>query len=319
MPEGQALSDFLKLSARTSTFVSIDVVGSTALKAGETEQDVLYTFLAYHKLVSEVSYQHHGEVIHITGDGLMCRFQKASDAAAMTASVLNTIPEFNKKQNRLSHALLIRIGLHTGEVLEGEGQEGGQIISQTLDITAKLQQAAEAGHARLSEATVSAIADGEKLFKRMGWNAALQVNMYDYSIQGSTRIKARKIPSPARVLIVEPDLDEVARLRKGLFGRALDVFVVYTQNQSAIPLTHWKPHLTVLSLDLPWDTGWEMLNSIRATQSLSSMPVIASSRASTGDIIQKSFKQGANGFLQKPMDATQIVKRVETVLREFYL
>jgi len=319
MADGQELSDFLKLSARTSTFVSIDVVGSTMLKAGENEQDVLYTFLAYHKLISDLAYQYHGEVIHITGDGMMCRFQKAIDAAAMVKTALETIPEFNKKSNRLKNALRLRMCLHTGEVLEGEGQAGGNIISQTLDITAKLQQAADPDHARLSESTVQAIPDGEKHFKRIGWNASLQVNMYDFSSAATAKGPQRQLPSPARLLIVEPDIDEVARLRKALFGRSHEVFVVYTQSQATIPLAHWRPHLTILSLDLPWDSGWEMLGSIRATQGLSSMPVISTSRGGTGDLIQKCFRQGANGFLRKPMDATQIGKRVETVLREFYL
>ena len=50
MSSDQTLSDLLKLSARTSTFVSIDVLGSTALKAGEVEQDIVYhVALTYHK------------------------------------------------------------------------------------------------------------------------------------------------------------------------------------------------------------------------------------------------------------------------------
>jgi len=43
------------------------------------------------------------------------------------------------------------------------------------------------------------------------------------------------------------------------------------------------------------------------------------SHETTGEIIQRSFKIGANGFLRKPLDAQQVLKRVEMVLREFYL
>src|SRR5690349_271477 len=96
-----ALSDYLNLSSKTSTFVSLDVVGSTALKAGENEQDIIYTFLAYHKLVSQLAYTLHGEVINITGDGIMCRFQIPDDAVRLAVAILNEIPTFNKKQNHL--------------------------------------------------------------------------------------------------------------------------------------------------------------------------------------------------------------------------
>src|ERR1035437_9465065 len=95
------LSDLLNLSSRTSTFVSVDVVGSTQIKTGQNEQDIIYTFLAYHKLVSSLSYTHHGEVTNITGDGIMCRFQRTEDAVALSQDLLANLPSFNKKQNRL--------------------------------------------------------------------------------------------------------------------------------------------------------------------------------------------------------------------------
>src|SRR3984893_7273950 len=101
MDSNSNLSDLLQLSSRTSTFVSVDVVGSTAIKTGQNEQDIIYTFLAYHKLVSDLAYTHHGEVTNITGDGIMCRFQRAEDAAALVQNLLGQLSSFNKKQNRL--------------------------------------------------------------------------------------------------------------------------------------------------------------------------------------------------------------------------
>ena len=144
MESGAHLSDLLNMSSRTSTFVSIDVVGSTSLKMGQNEQDIIYTFLAYHKLVSDLSYLHHGEVSNITGDGLMCRFQRPEDAARLAIDLLVKLPEFNKKQNHLTQPLTLRVGVHTGEVFENDSMTSGQLISKTLDIAAKLQQSADA-------------------------------------------------------------------------------------------------------------------------------------------------------------------------------
>src|SRR5436190_23528620 len=97
-----ALSEYADLFSKTSTFVSIDVVDSTALKTGENEQDVIYTFLTYHKLIRELAYTHHGEIISISGDGIMSRFERAEDAASAVQSILNELASFNKRQNRLS-------------------------------------------------------------------------------------------------------------------------------------------------------------------------------------------------------------------------
>jgi|GEM_PF-2554167 len=319
MSTDPTLSDLLKLSARTSTFVSIDVVGSTTLKQGEVEQDIVYTFLAYHKQVTDSAYTHHGEVIHISGDGVMCRFQKALDAAAMAETLLNSLTAFNKKQNRLRGEFRLRLGVHTGEVLEHEAQSAGRWISKTLDIAAKLQQAAEANHAYLSEATVAQIPDSEKRFRRIGWNAALQVNMYSLGSHLASVKTTRQLPHAARILIVDAEPEDQLVLRKAFFGRPYELFGVFSQNQATIPLTAWKPHVIFTSLDLPWETGWEFLRSLRADPELSATPVIASSRQTTSDPIQRSFRLGANGYLRKPFDLTQTLKRVDMVLREFYL
>jgi class 3 adenylate cyclase/CheY-like chemotaxis protein len=320
MDSAAHLSDLLNLSSRTSTFVSVDVVGSTQLKTGQNEQDIIYTFLAYHKLVSDLAYTHHGEVTNITGDGIMCRFQRAEDTAGLVSDLLTQISSFNKKQNHLTQPFILRVGVHTGSVLESDSLGSGQIISKTLDIAAKLQQEAEPGHARFSEATVSLLGEKAKGLHRLGWNANLGTNVYDYTVGGqATAARAGKLPEPVRVLIIEPELNEIAKLKKTLCGTRFDVFTVFNQNQAALAIESWTPHLVMLSLDLPWKTGWEFLMSFRADARMSRTPVVALSQQSTGDTIQKSLKIGANGFLRKPLDGQQLSKRVEMVLREFYL
>jgi class 3 adenylate cyclase len=300
--------------------VSVDVVGSTAIKTGQNEQDIIYTFLAYHKLVSDLAYTHHGEVTHITGDGMMCRFQKPEDAVGLAKNLLAQLAPFNKKQNRLTTPLSLRIGVHTGQVYESDSLGSGQLISKTVDIAAKLQQAAEPNHALFSEATVAPMDDQAKTLRRLGWNAALGTNVFDYAVGGSSGARqARKLPEPVRVLVIESDLGEVARLKKAFFLNRYDAFTVFNQTQGALAVASWPPHLIVLSMDLPWKTGWEFLTRLRADARFSSTPIIALSHQTTGETIQKSFKIGANGFLHKPLDEQQILKRTEMVLREFYL
>ena len=194
------------------------------------------------------------------------------------------------------------------------------MISKTLDITAKLQQSAEADHAQFSEATVSLLGEKAKGFRRMGWNAALGTNVYDFAVGGSTdSSRVHQLPDPARVLAIEPELNEIAKLKKTLFGSRYDAFTVFNQNQAALAIGSWPPHIILLSLDLPWKTGWEFLATLRADSHMSRVPIVAMSHQTTGDTIQKSFTIGANGFLQKPLDEQQILKRIEMVLREFYL
>jgi class 3 adenylate cyclase len=320
MDSNANLSDLLQLSSHISTFVSVDVVGSTTIKTGQNEQDIIYTFLAYHKLVSDLCYTHHGEVANITGDGMMCRFQRTEDAVDLARDFLGNLPSFNKKQNRLTKPLSIRIGVHSGQVYESESLGSGQLISKTVDIAAKLQQNAEPDHAQFSEAVVSTLGDKTKDLRRLGWNADLGTNVYDYKVGGHSGAPSiRRLPEPVRVLMIESELREVARLKKTFMAGRYDTFTVFNQNQATLVISSWPPHLIILSLDLPWKTGWEFLTSLRADHRFSATPIIALSHQTTGDTIQSSFKIGANGFLRKPLDEQQILKRTEMVLREFYL
>ena len=319
MDSQPTLSDYLNLSSKTSTFVSIDVIGSTALKNGENEQDVIYTFLSYHKLVSDQTYGCHGEVINITGDGMMCRFQRAEDAASLVEAILGQLPTFNKRQNRLSRPLALRLGVHTGAVYENQSLQAGQWISRTIDVAAKLQQSAECDSARFSEATMNELKGRAAAYRRIGWEASLEMNIYEYRSQAAASGPRRTLPDPVHSLAIEHELDEIVRLTKVLFGRHHDSFAVYNQNQAALCIAAWSPHLILLSADLPWETGWESLISLRSDEKLSRTPIIMMSRQTTGEIIQKAFRMGANGFLRKPLEDRQIIKRVEMVLRESYL
>lgn len=320
MDSNANLSELLNLSARVYTFVSIDVAGSTQMKNGQNEQDIIYTFLAYHKHVSNLSYTHHGEVATISGDGIMCRFQRPEDAAAMAEALLQQLSEFNKKQNHLAQPLQLRLGIHTGEVLQNETMSSGQIISKTLDITAKLQQQASVDTALFSEATIALLGEKGKSYQRRGWDASLGTNIFEYAVHGDkTAAAARPMPQPARVLIIEPGLEEIQKLKKSLFGSRYEAFTVFNQNQATLAISSWTPHLIVLSLDLEWKTGWEFLSSLRADASMSQTPIIVMSNQTSGESVQKAMRVGANGFLRKPLDPQQIQKRVEIVMREFYL
>jgi class 3 adenylate cyclase len=319
MSDAPALQNYLNLYSKTSTFVSIDVVGSTALKAGENEQDVIYTFRAYHKLVTELAYTCHGEVINITGDGMMCRFERPEDAAQLAVQLLSSLVDFNKKQNHLTRPLALRVGVHTGQVLEGQGMASGQIISKTIDLAAKLQQAAPTNHARFSEETVALIKNMQLPLRKVGWDAAFQINIFELSPTAPGAPAARHLPEPVRVLLVEQELDEVMKLRKALFTRHHESLAVYTTTQAALAAQVWQPHLIVTSTDLPWEAGWEFLQTLRADARFSGVPILAVSSQTSGQSIERVFAKGGNGFLKKPLEEAQILKRVEMALREFYL
>ena len=314
-----ALPGYADLLSKTSTFVSIDVVDSTSLKSGENDQDIIYTFLTYHKLIRELAYQHHGEIITISGDGVMCRFERANDAASAVQHILQSLSDFNKRQNRLSRPFALRLGVNTGQVYESQSLAAGQLISHTIDVAAKLQQTCAANQALFSQETVSALGEPHLPLVRRGWEAHLKTTSYSYTGKDAAPTAPRALPQPVRILLVEDDLPELMRLRTILWTRRHETLAVYTPAQAALCTMTWKPHVILASGDLPWNAGWDLLKGLRSDSQASQIPVIMMSQQTTGETIEKSLGWGANGFLRKPLEESQIVKRVDMVLREFYL
>jgi CheY-like chemotaxis protein/class 3 adenylate cyclase len=319
MDSASAIPGVVDLFSKTSTFVSIDVVDSTSLKAGTNEQDVIYTFLSYHKLVRELAYQHHGEIITISGDGMMCRFERAEDAAGAVKSVLQALPAFNKRQNRLSRGFALRLGVNTGQVFESQSLTPGQLISRTIDVAAKLQQGCQSNHARFSQETVNLLKNLDLPLAKMGWDAKLQTTAYEYSPNEQISVAPRVMPNPVKVLLVEDDLTTLVKLRKLLWARHHDVLPVYSAAQAAQCTLSWAPHLIMVDADLAWCAGWDLVKGLRADASASRIPVIMLSQEMTGDTVDKCFGLGANGLVKKPLEEQQVVKRLEMILREFYL
>src|SRR5262249_1768011 len=129
----------------------------------------------------------------------------------------------------------------------------------------------------------------------------------------------RTLPSPVRILIVEDELAELLKLKKILFARRHLPLPVFSASQALLCTAAWKPHVILASADLAWNSGWDLLKGLRGDEKASTIPVIMMSQQSAGESVERCFGLGGNGFLGKPLEEPQIVKRLDLVLREFYL
>ncbi len=308
----------MELSLRTSTFVSIDVVGSTQLKSGQREEDVLHTFMAYHHFISDLTRTYQGEVINISGDGLMCRFKTPEQAASMAEAVLLELTLFNKSHNRLSHSLRLRLGIHTGDVHEMQGVSSGQWISPTLDRAAKLQEGALPDSIRISEATYRLLGEAQHTYANSQWDALLQMNTYTSKTAKGPGAAAATLPQKPRFMVITEDLAHLACIGEALKNRTEDLWVAFNAAQAQLVMPSYRPHVLLIDLDLPWDDGWKMLMGLRMSAEWSSMPILVFSERSDGDHLEKCFQKGANGFIAKPLDEAPFLKRLDVTLREFF-
>ena len=78
------------------------------------------------------------------------------------------------------------------------------------------------------------------------------------------------------------------------------------------------PRVLLLDLNLPGSDGREVLDEVKATDRLRSLPVVVFSASSNPQTIAECYRRGASGYLVKPMDFERLEQLVRT-LKEYWL
>jgi twitching motility two-component system response regulator PilH len=76
----------------------------------------------------------------------------------------------------------------------------------------------------------------------------------------------------------------------------------------------YMPDLIMLDLGIPAGDGFSVLERLRASDSLSSIPVIVVSGRNRNTNGDRGLQAGAKAFLQKPVDNAQLLSVIRQVL-----
>ena len=147
---------------QVATFVDIDVVGSTALKQGEDEFSVIYSFEEYHRWQKAKIEEGGGRLLNAIGDETMSMFDEPEQAINAIRAMLNDLSEFNRSDaNRLRGDFQFRAGVHLGEVIRDVKEE--RAYSHVLDLAGHLQKMAPKGSLAVSQLVYEALGKPEYL------------------------------------------------------------------------------------------------------------------------------------------------------------
>jgi class 3 adenylate cyclase len=151
----------LKSGEQNVTFLSVDVVGSTQLKATSDPLSIEYTFNEYHLFVDRVVRKYGGRVHSTAGDGMTCAFDTATQAFGAAKNIQAELIEFNAYGNKTGVPLVLRAGIHTGEVIAPKpGDIGSLNFAHVIDIAAHLQKVAPPGGIVISELAAATLPGG---------------------------------------------------------------------------------------------------------------------------------------------------------------
>ena len=143
------------MAASSRSHTRCDVVGYSRLMEADEEGTLAQLRSHREELVNPTIAEHHGRVVKLVGDGVLVEFGSAADAVRCAiglqegmATRLASVPELQRT--------VFRIGVNMGDIifedgdifgdgvnvaarLEGMGDPGGVLISQSVRISLRLQ------------------------------------------------------------------------------------------------------------------------------------------------------------------------------------
>jgi class 3 adenylate cyclase len=145
----------VKRTGLPCTVLFVDVCGSTKLYStlgNERGQAAIEKTLDF---LSQVATRYLGTIIKKTGDGLLCTFATAREAADASADMHRCVRK-GLTLPSLVRSLAIRVGFHSGPVLS----RGADIYGDAVNVAARMVAQAKAGQIIVAKETVKALPKG---------------------------------------------------------------------------------------------------------------------------------------------------------------
>jgi EAL domain-containing protein (putative c-di-GMP-specific phosphodiesterase class I)/ActR/RegA family two-component response regulator len=123
------------------------------------------------------------------------------------------------------------------------------------------------------------------------------------------------------VLVVDDNRDDAESLKRLLTRQGLERVYVETDSRKVSRLlARHNPDLVLLALRLSYGDGFEVLAQIRKFAAGGYLPVLVLTEDTTTVARNRALVEGAQDFLTKPVDTTEVVLRIANLLqtRELY-
>jgi class 3 adenylate cyclase len=169
----------------------VDVVGYSRLM-GKDEQGTIARQKAHREeLIEPKISEHHGRIVRAMGDGLLLEFPSVVEAFQCAIQLQNGMAERNMEVPD-DRKMLLRIGLNVGDVVV----DGGDILGDSVNVAARLQEISYAGGVAVSATAYEHLADkfevaledgGVKEFK----NIARPVHIWRWPVAEQQHPKVR--------------------------------------------------------------------------------------------------------------------------------
>jgi len=123
--------------------------------------------------------------------------------------------------------------------------------------------------------------------------------------------------SKGHVLVVEDNLDNYELVRTILEMVGYDTFLADNGRDGVTAARKQKPDLILMDMALPEMDGWHATKLIRDDPETAHIPMIALTVHTLPLERKRALDAGVDAYLSKPYDAGQLIRLVESTLKDF--
>ena len=121
--------------------------------------------------------------------------------------------------------------------------------------------------------------------------------------------------SKGHVLVVEDNLDNYELVRTILGLADYDTFLAVNGRDGVTAARKQKPDLILMDMSLPEMDGWHATKLIRQDPETAHIPMIALTVHTLPLERKRALDAGVDAYLSKPYDASQLLRLVESTLK----
>ena len=119
----------------------------------------------------------------------------------------------------------------------------------------------------------------------------------------------------ATIFYLDDDIDDLDFFKYAAkdLGETVDVFLKYDDLIAKLHNPPPYPRVVFVDLNMPFKSGYEVIDSIRNIPHFSNIPLVVFSTGMNESIVNKCISLGANLYIKKPVgskDLTKIIKHI---------
>ena len=121
--------------------------------------------------------------------------------------------------------------------------------------------------------------------------------------------------SKSKILVVDDEKMNIKLLKGILFSENYSFYAAMSGEESLSMVNDIKPDLILLDVMMPGMSGFEVCQKIKQDENTKSIPIIMVTALNEKEHRIKAMESGADDFLSKPVDNTEVLIRVKSLLR----